>query len=239
MLLGLALVGPSSAAMPDEAGAGYGAVLRASERAVLSAGIDGRVTHVARREGEAFAAGDTLLELDCTRQDAILLRSIAQNDYAALDHASNRQLASLNSVSDLQLADSERRLAESRAQLATSEFAVRQCTLIAPFDGVLTHRSIEPHEHVTAGRELLQIVSNRNLEVEFLAPSEALASIRVDGSFTLQLDERRQAIDGTVAVVVPSVDAVSRTIKVIGRLGPDDAGTALWAGMSGWVRLHD
>ena len=230
----------------------YSAVLRARTRAVLSAPADGLVARVAAREGERVAAGEPLVDFDCALADAALERARARLDYARVDAASNAQLAALDSVSDLQLAASDLQVAEATSDVATASRAAADCTVLAPFDGVVTARSVEPHERVAAGTTLVEVVDDGSLVVEFLAPSHAVGRLRPGAAFDVEIGESGATRAGTVEAVVPEIDPVSRTLTVIGRLddvpagddpssdaSPDDASDVpLVSGMSGWVALR-
>ena len=246
----LALAAPPAAAElgGDDA---FSAVLRAEGRAVLSARAEGLVTAVTVREGARVEAGQTLLTFDCTLAEAALGRADARHRYAETDHGSNRRLAALNSISELELAASAMQLAEAASDVLTARHAVEGCTVTAPFDGVVTRRSIEPHERVPGGTELLALLDDASLVVEFLAPSDAIGRLEAGGAFALEIGESGEVRTGRIETVVPEIDAVNRTVTVIGRL--DDAadtenaeGTAagnagapaLVSGMSGWVVLE-
>ena len=226
----------------------FSAVLRAEGRAVLSARAEGLVASVTVREGARVEAGQTLVTFDCTLAEAAFERAAARHRYAETDHGSNRRLAALNSISELELGASAMQLAEAASDVRTARHAVEGCTVVAPFDGVVTRRSIEPHERVPGGTELLALVDDASLVVEFLAPSDAIGRLATGGAFALEIGESGEVRTGRIETIVPEIDPVNRTVTVIGRL--DDAevaeGTAtgdtgvptLVSGMSGWVTLR-
>lgn len=220
----------------------WSAVLRAHVRAVLSAPGDGLVIAVAVREGDRVVAGEALVRFDCTLPDAALARAEARLEYARLDHDSNRKLERLDSISDLEVARSAMQAVEAESDVAEARHAVDGCTVKAPFGATVLGRSVQPHENVAAGVQLLELVDDGSLVVEFLAPSHAVGELRSGRAFELAIDEGGDTRAGTVAAVIPEIDPVSRTVRVVGTLDAtaDDAGTTptLVPGMSGWVSLR-
>lgn len=216
-------------------GAEYSAVVKAPDSAVLSSRMDGLVNTIAVREGDSFKAGDVLVELDCTLQHAHLEKVVAQHTYAKKDYASNKALSKLNSASKLQLAASESATRQAAADMATATHKAKLCTIEAPFDGVVVRRHVNAFEVVTAQTQLLEIVNNDSLVVEFLAPSNALPSLVAGLAFRLAISETGKYYDVAIDRVVPHIDPVSQTVKVISTLSENDS--TLWSGMSGWVRI--
>jgi len=216
-------------------GAEYSAVIKAPDAAVLSSRMDGMVKSITVREGDSFRAGDVLVELDCTLQQAQMEKVTAQHAYAEKDYGSNKALARLNSASKLQLAASESATRQAAADLATATHQADLCTIKAPFPGVVVKRHANAFEVVTAQTQLLEIVNNDSLIVEFLAPSSKLTSLVTGLAFRVAISETGKQYSATIDRVVPQIDPVSLTVKVISKLERNDP--VLWSGMSGWAKM--
>ena len=102
-------------------------VVKALESAELSSQTDGLIAAVTVREGETFAPGDVLIELDCDSREATLDRMRAQLELATAEVNTTEALARLNSVSDMQVARAmaeRRKAAGGRADCRTGHHAM-------------------------------------------------------------------------------------------------------------------
>jgi len=213
------------------------AVVKSQQTAVLSSQMDGLITQVNARTGDTFLKGDVLLSIDCTLQQAALSKAKAQVEYARNEYKSTNALEKLNSTTKVQVARSAAEFAKAKAELDAAGHRIKQCLIYAPFDGTVIKSWAKNHETVSAKTQLLEIVNNDNLIAEFLAPSNSVKSLLNGRSFRFLVGETGQNYTATIDKVVPYVDSVSQTVKVIGRLNSNDS--SLWAGMSGLVILEE
>ncbi len=207
------------------------AIVKASNTAVLSAQIDGLIENVHVQEGQSFSANDVLLTLDCSVQKTALKKSKAQLSFVSKEHETVKQLAELNSASQLQIAQSKAELSKARSDVDAAAHQVSLCTVIAPYDGNVIQTWVNAHENVQAKSKMLEIVDNRELATEFLAPSYMLSRLQSGVTFDLNITETNKSYPAVIDRIIPRVDAVSQTVKVIGRL--TSTYPELWSGMSG------
>lgn len=211
------------------------AIIKAPQTAVLSSQVDGLVREVKVRDGDTFKKDDELIVFDCTVQTANFAKAKAQYNYASQDYKSMKALAKLNSASEMQVTQSKTSYSKAGADLTTAKYEVSQCVVTAPYDGSVIQSWVNTYENVQAKSKLLEIINNNDLTAEFLAPSHMLSQLGAGRQFSVRVNETKQSYPAVIDRIVPQVDAVSQTIKVIGRLHsshPD-----LWSGMSGWVDI--
>lgn len=213
------------------------AVVKSHQSAVLSSQMDGMITSVNARIGDTFAQGEVLLSIDCTLQETTLAKAKAQVEYARNEYKSTRSLEELNSATKAEVARSAAEFAKAKADLDAADFRVSQCVVHAPFDGTVIQSWANTYESVNAKTRLIEIVNNDNLVAEFLAPSNTINSLVTGRSFVFQVGETGKRYTATIDKVVPFVDSVSQTVKVVSRL--DSKESDLWAGMSGLVILDE
>ncbi len=213
------------------------AVVKSHQTAVLSSQMDGLITEVHARIGDSFTKGDVLLSIECTLQQAALSKAKAEVEYTRNEYKSTRSLEKLNSTTKVQVARSAAEFAKAKAELDAADFRVSQCLVYAPFDGTVVQSWAKTFESVNAKSKLLEIVNNDNLTAEFLAPSNAINALTAGRSFKFLVGETGKRYTATIDKVIPYVDSVSQTVKVISRLESDSIG--LWAGMSGLVILDE
>jgi len=215
--------------------------VRALQAAELAAGASGPVASVTAREGDTVSAGQMLLELDAGPAAARWRAAQAAADEATVElDRLQAALARREAVADGVLAAEE--LQDARAGVARQQARVASLapaageaattlgrhTIRAPFDGVLTTRSVDPGDWVTAGQPVLALVSTGAVEVHTRVPQRVAR--RVEAGLAVQVSGN----PGTVAAVVPAIDPASQTMLV--RIRPD-AGGSLVAGDAVDVRL--
>lgn len=213
----------------------FAAVVKSNQTAVLSSQMDGLVAQVNTKAGDNFQKGDVLLSIDCTLQSAAAAKARAQVEYARNEFKSTKSLEKLNSTTKVEVARSAAEFAKAKAELDAADYRVSQCVVYAPFDGTVVQSWTKTHESVNAKSKLLEIVNNENLVAEFLAPSNTINALKAGRSFRFQVGETGKDYIATIDKVVPYVDSVSQTVKVISKLESADA--SLWAGMSGLAIL--
>lgn len=211
------------------------ALVKSQDAAVLSSQKSGKLLKRFVQEGESFKQGEPLLAFDCAIDKAELSKARSQQRYAEKLLASNQELRRLNSLSELQYAQSEAELQQAKADVAITQQQVDYCVVKAPYDGQLIQWHTQAHETVQANSQLVSIVNNNNLVVEFIASSSALHRLQTSVPLRVYINERGAEYAAEIERVIPQIDSVSQTVKVIARF--TEQTDALWAGMSGKARL--
>ena len=86
-------------------------------------------------------------------------------------------------------------------------------------------------QYTTPGQALLDILDNRNLEVELIAPSRWLSWLKTGYGFQVRVEETDKVYPARITRLGGRVDPVSQSIKVIGVITGE--APELTAGMSG------
>lgn len=216
-------------------GARIRAQLSALHHTVLSGELSARIARLELREGEGFKAGDTLVAFDCAVQRARLKKARAVASGARNTRDTRRRLAKLNAGSALELEQAEAKAAETAAEVEVMRATVAKCEIEAPFDGRVVRRHAEPHQYLSAGKPLLEILDPSRLEVELILPSRWLAWLRADAPFVLHVEETGRGYPARVARVGSRIDPVSQSVPVAAHIDGDHP--ELLPGMSGWAEF--
>ena len=201
----------------------------------LSSEISARIDRIATRAGEHFKKGEVLVVFDCVAQRAQGAKMRAIELAAEKTVAVNEQLAALKSIGGLELEVSKAEVAKARADVAIAEATVSKCAIAAPFSGVTVAERARAFEYLPPGQPLLDILDDRSLEVEFLAPSSDLRWLAAGTPFEIHIDELDKSFPAEVTRLGARIDPVSQSIKVTGQIAGKADG--LIAGMSGRVKL--
>jgi RND family efflux transporter MFP subunit len=224
--------------------------VRAAERAPIGFDVGGRVATVAVEIGEPFQTGETLATLDeatlrftLEERRSALAEAEAELTEAEADHRRTSYLAERGVVAAAALDDAraaldtaKSRASAARARLARARRDLSDATLVAPYDGTVAARLVEPSERVSPGQPVLEIVGSRDgLELVVSVPETILARLERDATHEITAPAAPGEIfDGRVADVGARARDGSGFPVEIAIAGPENG---LRPGMSAEVRL--
>lgn len=202
----------------------------------LAAEIGAKVNRLPIPEGGSFNAGQSLIQFDCTIQQAQLNKARAALAAADKMWAANKRLAELNSVGKVELETSEAEVLKAKAEVSSNAAFVSKCSVSAPFSGRVSEQKVREQQYVQPGQALLEIIDDSALELEFLVPSKWLAWVKVGSKFDVKIDETAKNYPAKVLRVGAKVDPVSQSVKLTAVI--DGKFPELIAGMSGKVQMN-
>ena len=211
-------------------------VLTTNNMASISSEISGNVTQIFVREGDYFKKDDVILKFDCTLLDASLKKAESELKFAKNKNDTITRLNKLDGISNMELITSQSELAKAEAEFEIAKYNASQCILKAPFTGQLVALYIKDHETVKAGSKLYDIVDNKNFEIAIIVPSDWLIWLQKGDAFSLDIRETKKTYKGVVSSIIYSVDAVSQSVKLIGKVIDDTEG--LFIGASGTAKFE-
>jgi len=197
----------------------------------IGAPMGGRLVQFPFNDGDSFKAGDVLARFWCDQQDAQLARakSELQKRRSILD--TNQRLRQLGTWSQVEFQTAAAEVSTATADVALAQANVDACTVKAPFSGRVAGVSAHNFQFVVPGAPLLDILNDRELQLELVVPSPWLAWLAPGAPFSVHLSETGRDYPAEIVRTSGRVEPVSRTIKVYGVLrGPIDG---LLPGMSG------
>lgn len=209
------------------------AQLTSREQTVLSAEIAGKISSMAVREGQHFQKGDRLVQLDCSIHRAWLEKAKATLLMAQQKKNITNNLQKLGSTSSLEVGMALAEEAKAKADITIHQATVEKCTIHAPFAGRVAKQLAHTHQFVTEGANLLEVLSDGNMEMKFIVPSLWLTWLKPRTPLTIHVKETDQRYPAEVTILGARIDPVSQTIKLTGRV--KGAFPELLPGMTGVV----
>jgi membrane fusion protein, multidrug efflux system len=206
-------------------------MIRPLNQAAIATDLQARVAEVNFKEGEAFEKGALLVAFDCERQQAELAATRAQHRETKLALESAAYLDKKGAVGRFDVEVSRARVDKTAADVAALEARLKQCTIVAPYDGRVSELLINAHEIPTPGKPFISVVDETAFEIELIVPSQWLRTIAIGARFAFTVDELGSIHTGRLIRIGAAVDPVSQTIKVIGRF--DEKPLRVLSGMSG------
>lgn len=199
------------------------------EEATVASEVPGLVTKLHVDEGDAVTRGAALLEIDPERRQLELDARRARVEEAEAGFADQqrqtervRELSQAKIASDAQLDQGELalRLAKSRvnaarAELGLAERALRDATVVSPFDGLVAKRHVSQGEYVAPGAPLVELVALDPIEISFHVTEIDSARVSVGATVDLRVATYpNDTFKGQVISVSPGVDLRTRMLRV-------------------------
>jgi RND family efflux transporter MFP subunit len=199
--------------------------------ATISAPMSGQLAEFPLRDGDRFEQSAVLARFVCAEQEGTLAHARALLEEKRQVLSTNHKLRDLGTGSGLEYHVAAAQVDEASADVQTATAVVASCTVKAPFAGRVGSISARPYQYLGVGAPLLDILEDRNLELELIVPSRWMVWLKPGTEFSVAIDETGHIYQAELTRLSGKVDAVSQSIKAYGKL--DTAAPDLLAGMSG------
>lgn len=210
-------------------------IVRPLNQASIATDLAARVARINFREAQAFHKGDVLVSFDCERLQAEHAAYEAVHREMRLTLDSNVFLDKKGAVGKIDVEVSRARVDKAKAEASALAARLKQCDVVAPFDGRVTELTVNEHEIPANGKPFIGIVDESAFEIDLIVPSAWLRKLGPGAAFTFTVDETGVAYDAHLLRIGASVDPVSQTVKVIAAFDNQDG--RILAGMSGSARF--
>lgn len=181
---------------------------------VVAEGV-GQCTDLRVEEGDRVKAGQVLAELEketLLAQMAQTRVSIDQNR-SAYERARKGLAGGIGAPVELE--NARFALEQAEASLKLQEIQLKNLTITAPIDGVVTQRNIQPGMMVTSGIPAFTIVDPTSFVLPIFVPERQLGRLQPGQEAQVRLDAGGDApLIAKVDRINPSVDPMSGTVKV-------------------------
>lgn len=213
-------------------------------RTTINARAGGVLLDVRARAGETVTAGQVLAHQDPADAGAQLAQAEAQLTSAQVDlkliealEQKKTELYKKKYLSEVDWAAAKGETEVKRAQVQVQEAAVaiarRAMTdnaIVAPIDGIVAERHVEPGTRVAPGQTLFTLVDLGELELAAAIPARDVPQVRVGSAVVFTVDGYgSREFRGQVVRVNPMATSGSRTITVYATVANPDR--ALRGGM--------
>lgn len=207
----------------------FPATVRPAREALVAARIVAQVRDVAVRSGSVVAAGDPLLLLDdrdlvarVQQEREALASARAGRDEArpAFERVAELRQRDIAPQSDYDRAEAALRAADAAVTSAErrveeAEVALSFASIVAPFDGIVVDRFVDPGDLASPGVPLLKLYDPARLRVEAHVRESLATALRVGHPVRVELGDRDAAqLDALVEEIVPQAEPGSRSVLV-------------------------
>lgn len=188
----------------------------AAVRAVaISTEVPGVVKKILFDSGNMAKAGQILVELDTSVEQAQLATAQAKRQLAAQTLTRTRALSEGKAVPKAQIDTDEAQLKSAEADVAALQAQIARKIIRAPFAGKLGIRAVNLGQYLSPGTAVTSLDALDSVFVDFTLPQQALTNLRNGQSVRVSIDaEASAAVDGTITAIDPSLDSATRAIRV-------------------------
>lgn len=197
----------------------------------LVAQMQGRITALNAGLGQAVAKGKPLISLECSEHQARLRMAEAEHVSARETLTAKKGLRELNAAGDVEISLAQAAVDRAKGAIDLAQSQIAYCQTDAPFSGRVAKIHVKPHQGVSAGMPLIELVSDGALKLRLNVPSNYLRSVKVGTGFRVNIDETGKSYAARITAINARVDAVAQTVEMEGSIvgRPPE----LLAGMSG------
>ena len=211
--------------------------LTAAEEAVVVARTRGVVQALFAEEGDVVQAGQRLAQLETERLELEVARSRTQlaNLGAAFERA--QRLHESRMISPTEYDDARFAFHTERTNLQLREYELREATIRATIDGVITRRLVKVGFSLNESEPAFEMKRLDTIEAELNVPERETGRIHAGQPAHVAVDALPDAgFDGEVLRVAPEIDPTSGTFRVT--VTVDNADGRLRPGMFGRVGIR-
>jgi len=192
--------------------------------------IGGMIKEIAFESGRTVAAGDLLVRLDTSSEEAQLRALDAQADLAKINLERSRKLRADNTISQSELDTAETALKQNQANADNVRAIIAKKTIRAPFAGRLGIRQVNLGQFLDNGKPIVSLQSLNPVYANFSLPQQNLAVLHAGLPVRVTTDAYPgRDFAGTLTTINPDLDESTRSITLQATL--DNADEALRPGM--------
>jgi membrane fusion protein, multidrug efflux system len=175
----------------------------------------GTVSRIHFESGSHARQGEVLVELESKVEHAQLAAARAKLALAGLSLERARTLAASRSIAQAELDTSQSAKDSAAADVSAVEAQISHKVVRAPFTGRLGLRAINLGQFLAPGTPVTELQAIDTVFADFTLPQQQLATVAEGMPVRVTLGATNEAPKtGTIAAIDPTVDEVSRTVKL-------------------------
>jgi membrane fusion protein (multidrug efflux system) len=202
----------------------------AAQGVIVSPEIAGKVSEIAFESGGAVQAGDLLVRLDTSEEEAQLRSAEAQADLAKITAERQRKLQADKTVSQSEVDQADANWKQAAANADNIKAIIQKKTIRAPFAGKLGIRLVNLGEQLDAGKGIVSLQAMSPIFVDFSLPQQEFAQLKTGLKVLAVADSYpTNQFDGEISAINPDLDTGTRSVRVRAKFA--NADELLHAGM--------
>ncbi|HEX2855218.1 MAG TPA: efflux RND transporter periplasmic adaptor subunit [Opitutaceae bacterium] len=181
----------------------------------VGAEVPGKVVKIGFEPGATANAGDVLIQLDTSIEEAQLQSAEANAALAKANLERTRELRQNNTNSPAELDAAEAQSKQAKAQTDNARALIEKKTIRAPFTGRLGLRLVNLGQILKDGEPITTLQTLDPIYVNFSVPQQRLSQLSPGNDVRVTSDASPGHIfEGKITAISPEVDAATRNIRV-------------------------
>ena len=177
--------------------------------------VPGMVREILFASGQKVRAGQVLVRLEDSVDEADLRGLQAERDLAGIKFKRLAKLVQERSVSQSDYDEAKAELDSAEARVAAKRALIEKKSIRAPFDGILGIRSVDVGEYLAPGAQLVPLQALDPVYVDFSLPERHFAQLHSGQPVEVRVTARPdQVFQGEITAINPGVDEATRSIRV-------------------------
>jgi membrane fusion protein (multidrug efflux system) len=185
----------------------------------VAAETPGTVVKIHFDSGKVVKQGDVLVTLDSRTETAQVRALQSRVALAKTNLARTKQLLDAGAIPRAEFDAVSNELVSAESALASLRAQIGQKTVRAPFAGRTGIRAINVGQYLGPGTMITTLESQGGMYVDFSLPQENLGSVAVGNKVRIAVRGEKDSIEGAITAVDPTVDPVTRNIKLRAAVG--------------------
>ena len=201
----------------------------AGEQSVqVAAEAPGTVKKIHFDSGVVVKKDQILVDLDASTETAQIQSLQARLKLAKTTLERSKQLLDVGAIPRAEYDTAMTQVATTEGDLASLRAQIARKVVRAPFAGRTGIRAVNVGQYLAPGTMITTIESQGGMYVDFSLPQQQLSAVAVGNKVRVQVPDGA-TVDGTIAAIDPTIDAVTRNIKLRAQI--PEHGKALRSGM--------
>ena len=215
----------------------HAATIEPEQMATVGFAVPGTVTGVYVKEGQQVQAGQQLAKLD--DQAYLNAYQIAAASYDQVMDLYQRlhKLYEKGSLPERDYLDIKTKLAQAQANKNINAKQLQDASLKASFQGIITMKNAEKGMVIAPGQPLFTLVNMDEVLAKINVPESEINQFKKGQGASLYIPSLQQEYQGTIDLVNPQADPVTRTYMVKIRI--KNSNHEIFGGMLGDVWLNE
>lgn len=183
--------------------------------AVLRAELPGRVVEIAFQSGADVEAGQVLVRLDTSTEQAQLKAAEATLELAKIEMERAESLKQSRTISASEFDAASAKFKEAEAQVENIRAVIARKTVSAPFPGRAGIRRVNVGSFVNAGDEIVSLQALDTVYLDFSLPQQAVSDLSEGMVVEAQVDAfPGKVFEGRLTAINPQLDERTRSLQV-------------------------
>lgn len=189
--------------------------LEAAQGIFVTNEVAGKVSRILFESGQKVRAGEVILQLDDSVDQADLKGLIAERNLAEIKLERLARLLRDRSVSQSDYDESKAQLDGAEARVAAKQALIGKKRITAPFAGLLGIRKVDLGEYLPPGSPIVPLDALEPIYADYSVPERYLKDLTVGQGIRVKVAAHGdQYFEGQISAINPGIEQLTRSLRI-------------------------